>query len=168
MTDTVTEQHACGIDKPHPAHRYILGRRLHQCPGQPKATCCECGSTDVVYRNYLELPFCGPCANGDKPAATAPATTDLRDRLAAAIGAALDASPYWLPADGRPALVDAAHAVAAAAVDTEKRSCLPFLDRIGYAREWARRNLPEGQQHALFRILRGDTPTLDRPEPRNV
>jgi len=30
--------------------------------------CCVCGSAEVVYRNYLEKPFCGPCADGDKPA----------------------------------------------------------------------------------------------------
>jgi type II secretory pathway pseudopilin PulG len=29
--------------------------------GQP-AVCCECGSTDVVYRNYRGMPFCCPCA----------------------------------------------------------------------------------------------------------
>ena len=26
-------------------------------------TCCECGSPDVSYHNYLEQPFCWPCAN---------------------------------------------------------------------------------------------------------
>lgn len=34
---------------------------------RPKAeTCCICGSPGVTYRNYLEQPFCGPCANGDR------------------------------------------------------------------------------------------------------
>jgi hypothetical protein len=25
--------------------------------------CCVCGSPDVVYRNYLDQPFCRPCAD---------------------------------------------------------------------------------------------------------
>lgn len=31
-------------------------------PAEQPAVCCMCGSTDVVYRNYLEQPFCCPCA----------------------------------------------------------------------------------------------------------
>lgn len=27
------------------------------------ADCCVCGGAPVVYRNYKEQPFCGPCAN---------------------------------------------------------------------------------------------------------
>jgi hypothetical protein len=26
--------------------------------------CCVCGASRVVYHNYKELPFCGPCADG--------------------------------------------------------------------------------------------------------
>ena len=26
-------------------------------------TCCECGSSKVAYHNYLDQPFCWPCAN---------------------------------------------------------------------------------------------------------
>jgi len=26
-------------------------------------TCCVCGSSTVVYHNYLDLPFCWPCAD---------------------------------------------------------------------------------------------------------
>lgn len=29
--------------------------------------CCVCGSPDVSYHNYLEQPFCWPCANGPRP-----------------------------------------------------------------------------------------------------
>lgn len=28
--------------------------------------CCVCGSADVGYHNYLEQPFCWPCANGPR------------------------------------------------------------------------------------------------------
>jgi hypothetical protein len=33
--------------------------------------CCVCGSAGVVYRNYQDQPFCGPCADGEPPAAAA-------------------------------------------------------------------------------------------------
>jgi len=33
----------------------------------PVEHCCVCASAEVVYHNYLEKPFCGPCADGDKP-----------------------------------------------------------------------------------------------------
>jgi hypothetical protein len=33
-------------------------------PGGPWA-CCVCGSLEVAYRNYADLPFCRPCANGE-------------------------------------------------------------------------------------------------------
>lgn len=110
-----------------------------------------------------------PAAAVVESAATAfqtpvPTATDLRDRLAAAIGAALDASPYRLPADGRPALVDAAHAVAAAAIDTEKRSALELLGRIGNTRALVWR-LPKEWQAPLLGALRGDNPTGDGPLP---
>lgn len=29
--------------------------------------CCVCGSTEVVYHNYRDQPFCAPCADGEKP-----------------------------------------------------------------------------------------------------
>lgn len=33
-------------------------------PPRPRPCCC-CGSAEVVYRNYREQPFCGPCADGE-------------------------------------------------------------------------------------------------------
>lgn len=30
-------------------------------------TCCVCGSPGIVYRNYLELPFCVLCVDGNQP-----------------------------------------------------------------------------------------------------
>jgi hypothetical protein len=30
-------------------------------------TCCVCNSPAVTYHNYLEQPFCWPCANGPQP-----------------------------------------------------------------------------------------------------
>jgi hypothetical protein len=33
-------------------------------PGKPE-TCCVCRGPEVVYRNYADLPFCRPCANGE-------------------------------------------------------------------------------------------------------
>lgn len=37
-------------------------------PLHTQPTCCVCGSSAVVYRNYREQPFCGPCADGVVPA----------------------------------------------------------------------------------------------------
>jgi hypothetical protein len=31
----------------------------------PTEACCVCRSPEVAYRNYADLPFCGPCANGE-------------------------------------------------------------------------------------------------------
>lgn len=36
-----------------------------ECGCGPRPACCVCGSTEVTYRNYRDLPFCGPCANGE-------------------------------------------------------------------------------------------------------
>lgn len=35
--------------------------------GTETDACCVCGSAKVVYRNYRDQPFCGPCADGNGP-----------------------------------------------------------------------------------------------------
>ncbi|MFC8009092.1 hypothetical protein [Streptomyces cinereoruber] len=50
--------------------------------------CCVCSSPDVVYRNYIDLPFCDPCANGKGANAPKPETPteNPADRLRAQLG----------------------------------------------------------------------------------
>ena len=43
------------------------------------ARCCMCGSADVRYRNYLEQPFCWPCADGTSPEGKAAVAASLAD-----------------------------------------------------------------------------------------
>lgn len=40
-------------------------KELRQALDGEATVCCGCGGRPVVYRNYREQPFCGPCANGE-------------------------------------------------------------------------------------------------------
>lgn len=52
-----------GVGWECPQCHWIVMRR--QAEEQPKAEhCIVCGSKSVVYHNYIEQPFCGPCADG--------------------------------------------------------------------------------------------------------
>ena len=47
---------------------YCLACIIVPAPAADGPRCVECGSSAVRYRNYLEQPFCWPCANGEKQA----------------------------------------------------------------------------------------------------
>ncbi|MFE0329048.1 hypothetical protein ACFW08_20145 [Streptomyces sp. NPDC058960] len=50
---------------------YCLACVIVPPPAADAPRCAQCGSSAVVYRNYREQPFCGPCANGERPAPAA-------------------------------------------------------------------------------------------------
>lgn len=43
------------------------GKMLWACRPRNAERCCVCGSPQIVYRNYQDKAFCGPCANGEHP-----------------------------------------------------------------------------------------------------
>jgi hypothetical protein len=87
------ETQPCGGEKPHPAHRFMIGRQVRQCPGRALTeTCCVCGGLSIAYRNYREQPFCQPCAD---PAAKAESELDTARRNAITFQTRLDAARAW-------------------------------------------------------------------------
>jgi hypothetical protein len=50
-----------GVPWPCPTIAVLNGAVASQ-EAQQAPVCCQCGSTAVVYRNYLDQPFCCPCA----------------------------------------------------------------------------------------------------------
>lgn len=127
---------------------------------------------------------CPHCGSGDAGSTEeSNLRDDLRARYAKAIYEHANPGSQWDDAhpddvlgfshDGQACLSvrDDELAVARARADqadagrqaSQTRAAL-FVERMGNAREWARRNLPIDQQEQLFRYLRGDLPTLDLRE----
>ncbi|MCY0917002.1 hypothetical protein OS965_02275 [Streptomyces sp. H27-G5] len=134
-----------------------------------RSRCTHCGTTDASATEEMIL------------------RDDLRARYAKAIYEHANPGSQWDDAhpddvlgfshDGQACLSvrDDELAVARARADqadagqhaSQTRAAL-FVERMGNAREWARRNLPIDQQEQLFRYLRGDLPALDLRETHNA
>lgn len=74
VRDAVAEAKACGTEDglcpvcaDGGGHHAAIERALGDDQPTPDAPevqhCCVCGSTHVAYRNYADMPFCGPCAD---------------------------------------------------------------------------------------------------------
>jgi hypothetical protein len=99
VTDQPDAQ-SCGGEKPHPAHRFMIGRQVRQCPGQAETpSALREQAIDAVAQalnaGRYWLPAAGQAAAVDAVLALTGAELEASQRRGIAFGERIDAARAW-------------------------------------------------------------------------